>query len=343
MRIARLTIGLALLLAASYFGWRGLASADLTSNAGNPASTQDVTGEPAPTAPPSRPAPVAQVDTIRSAATTPNEQDLPASLAGSETDGAVELDAQGQLSYTKSLRHLFDQVLSTVGELDLTQIRALLIQRLDALTTPDGKRQALAAFERYLRYLQSVDAAAASLSALPLDERLDALVALRRQLLGETMADAFFADDEAYQRYTLATQELARETTLGAAERSARERELIAQLPPAIREPLLAQQRVDSDLADASNIDAQTSDEQQRYARRRERFGDEAAARMELLDRERAAWDQRVQRYRAEQARLAGSTANVAARQASLDAWLQAHFSEAEQRRIRSLEAIGGL
>lgn len=267
--------------------------------------------------------------------------ELPASLAGTEFDGSIELDASGQLRMTPSLRRLFDYALSSIGERSIEEIRALLSAQLDSITSADGKRQAMAAFERYVRYLQSVDQAAARLAAMPLQERLDATMELRRQQLGTDMADAFFADEEAYQRFTLQRRALAEDTALSADERAARERELLSDLPESVREPYVAQLRTDADLADSAAIDTLSSDADERHRLRSERFGEEAAARMELLDRERAAWDARVAAYRAERTRV--QSLDAAARQAALDAWLQRNFDEAEQRRIRSLEGIGEL
>ncbi len=266
---------------------------------------------------------------------------LPPSLADTDIDGSVELDANGQLIPSLSLRRLFDQVLSSVGELSIAQIRQLLANRLDQLTTPEGKRQAMAAFERYLRYLQSVDAAASRLNELPFRERLAALSELRRQHLGSDMAEAFFADEEAYQRYTLDRRDLAEQTGLTSEERAARERELLQALPESSREPYVRQLQADADIADAEAIETLSSSPDERYRLRQERFGEEAAARMELLDRERQAWDQRVAAYQRERARW--QSAEAAARDAALSAYLAANFSEAEQRRIRSLEDVGGL
>ena len=265
----------------------------------------------------------------------------PPSLADTEIDGSVDLDANGQLIPSLSLRRLFDQVLSSVGELSITQIRQLLATRLDQLTTPEGKTQALAAFERYLRYLKAVDTAANRLNELPFRERLAALSELRRQHLGTDMAEAFFADEEAYQRYTLDRRDLAEQTGLTPEERAARERELLQALPESAREPYVQQLKTDADIADAEAIDTSSSNPDERYRLRSERFGEEAAARMELLDRERNAWDQRVAAYQRERARW--QSAEAAAREAALSAYLTAHFSEAEQRRIRSLEDVGGL
>lgn len=267
--------------------------------------------------------------------------ELPASLQGTVSDGGVTLDASGRLLPDLALRRLYDHFLSSIGERSIDEIRALLAARLDAITTPEGKRQALEAFERYLRYLREVDGASARLSSLPLRERLQALSDLRRQYLGSEMAGAFFNDEEAYQRYTLDSRDLADDTSLSADERAARQRELTAELPDPVRQPLLEQQRVEADLADAQAIDMLASDADERHRLRTERYGEEAAARMELLDRERAAWDARLSAYRSERARV--QALDAAARQAALDAYLQRNFNDAEQRRIRSLEDIGEL
>lgn len=282
-------------------------------------------------------------DAPRSAGETaaPGVPSLPASLQDTESDGGVTLDANGRLVPDLALRRLYDHYLSSIGERSIDEIRALLAARLDAITTPEGKRQALEVFERYLRYLREVDGAAAQLSALPLRERLEMLSDLRRQHLGTEMASAFFNDEEAYQRYTLDTRELAEDASLSSEERAARQRELAAALPDAVRLPLFEQQRVEADFADAQAIDTLASDPDERHRLRSERYGEGAAARMELLDRERAAWDARVAAYRTERARL--QSLDAAARQAALDAYLSRNFSEAEQRRIRSLEGIGEL
>jgi lipase chaperone LimK len=269
------------------------------------------------------------------------DPDLPASLQDTESDGGVTLDASGRLVPDLALRRLFDHFLSSIGERSIDEIRALLAARLDAITTPEGKRQALEVFERYLRYLKEVDSAAARMSALPLRERLAMLSDLRRQYLGSEMASAFFNDEEAYQRYTLDSRELAEDSALSREERAARQREITAALPDAVRIPLLEQQRVETDLADAQAIDTLASDPSERHRLRSERYGEEAAARMELLDRERAAWDARISAYRAERTRL--QALDAAAREAALDAYLMRNFDEAEQRRIRSLEGIGEL
>ncbi len=263
---------------------------------------------------------------------------VPPSMAGAEIDGAIALDDKGDVIVDESLRRLFDHVLSSAGELSLDEIRALLASRLGELSHPRAAAQALALFERYLRYLQQAQSAAPQLSGLDLQERLNMLKDLRRSVLGVDMASAFFGREERYQEHTLAVRKL--DPSLSPAERTRREMELVDTLPLELKAPILEHRQTQADLRDAMAIDSATSSGSERFARRKERFGESAAARMELLDRERLHWQVRVTDYQRERQRL---NATGADHSAALDQYLRARFSEAEQRRIRSLEAIGEL
>jgi len=63
--------------------------------------------------------------------------------------------------------------------------------------------------------------------------------------------------------------------------------------------------------------------------------------RMQALDQERALWRQRIDAYRSERTQVRARGGTTAAQEAALSEYLSRQFDEAEQRRIRSLEAIG--
>jgi lipase chaperone LimK len=263
---------------------------------------------------------------------------VPPSMAGADIDGGVRLDADGKLIPDVGLRQLFDHVLTAIGELSLDEVRALLAARLQQTTTPEGARQALAAFELYLRYLREADQAAPRLAAMALPERLQALRELRRSVLGTALAEAFFGLEETYQAHTLAVQAI--DPALSEDERQRQEQALIDRLPPSLAAPIIEHRQTAADLADAEAISTLAGDADERYRLRSERFGEAAAARMELLDRERAEWQARVDGYRQLRDRLRATNADA---DPALAQYLESHFSEAEQRRIRSLEAIDQL
>src|SRR5690606_34167542 len=78
-------------------------------------------GHPAPGHPVSAVSPAATQTSpapIRASQAAPatGSTSLPASVRGTEVDGRLELDAQGNLLITGQIRHLFDYFLSLVGE-----------------------------------------------------------------------------------------------------------------------------------------------------------------------------------------------------------------------------------
>lgn len=262
------------------------------------------------------------------------------SLRGSEVDGGLSFDAAGRVVPDPAMRRLFDYYLSLIGERDPAQIRQLLQASLVQRHGAARAAEALAYFDRYVAYLQRL--ADARIDALPrLQDRFDRTVALRRDALGEAMATAFFAEDEARARLTLQRMAIAADATL---DREAKARRLAvldaeagyAQRQEADTAALAAAQ--DDELA------RHHADASQRAEAREALWGKEAAGRLAQLDAERAHWDARVVDYLAARAGIeADPRLSPADRARALAALRAQRFDAAEQRRIVSLEAIGQL
>jgi lipase chaperone LimK len=232
------------------------------------------------------------------------------SLRGTSLDGDWgEIGPQG-LRPSLALRQRFDQLMTTLGEVNATELRAM-VQSLAERDLGADAAQVMAVWDRYVALINA-----------PLDSRPDlsdpqqwlAVLreqqAQRRQLLGAEWATAFFADDEAQLHATV--ERLAES-------RSSRQAAPVAhwQAPP-----------------------ADVSPEQWRTQRERA-LGPEAAARLAVVDAEEAAWTQRLDAARQAQATLL-SRAELSApqRQQELQRWLQNHFSEREQMRVRALLGV---
>ena len=262
------------------------------------------------------------------------------SLRGSEVDGGLAFDATGHVVPDLAMRRLFDYFLSLVGERDPAQIRDLLRTFLQSRYDVARAAEALAYFDRYVAYLARLAEARLDALASPQD-RFDRTVALRRDLLGETMATAFFADEEARGRLTLARMRIAGDTALSADEKARRLAALDAdagytQRQEADTASLVAAQ--DGELARTH------ADPRQRAEAREALWGREAAERLAALDDARARWDARVADYLQARARIDADPRRSPADRARAVAALRAErFDAAEQRRIVSLEAIGQL
>ena len=262
------------------------------------------------------------------------------SLRGTEADGGVSLDASGNVVLDLRLRRLFDYYLSLIGERDPAQIRQLLHAYLLDRYTPNHAATVLAYFDRYAGYLQRLADANLARSRDP-QERLDRVSALRRQALGDAMAAAFFAEEEALAALTLKRMTIAADDSLSPERKS----ELLAELDLAAGFSARTEADTASDVADQNRgFDREQSTPQQRAAEREALWGKEAAQRLAELDASRAQWDARIDAYLSARSRIdADRTLSAAARAQAVATLRAQHFDAIEQRRIASLEAVGQL
>lgn len=250
------------------------------------------------------------------------------SLRGASPDGGWGLDAQGRLQPNLALRRRFDQWLSTLGELTVPQITAVVRQQALQDLGADGAAQVMAVWQNYLALQQhpwqvALDGHDLRLWSAALAERQR----VRRERLGMAWAEAFYRDEETALQQRLAQQ------ARPAGEPGARTPESApTSLPdsapgaalPVL--PALAQ-------APAAGTDAQSL-----FAERSAAFGPEAALRLQAEDEAQAAWDRRLQQARAQVAALAAAPEfSPPQRAEAIMRWLDAHFSGSERLRAGAL------
>lgn len=262
------------------------------------------------------------------------------SLRGTEVDGGVLLNASGQVLLDSGMRRLFDYYLSLIGERDLIQIRVLLKDHLLGNYSPANADIVLQYFDRYTDYLNALSKLKIGNIVKP-EERLQQVTALREKMLGEDMAKAFFADEEALAVLTLKRMAIANDKKLSADEKT----RLLAELDASENYSV----RTEADTAaliteQTRQLDTSKLTEAQRAAEREALWGKEAAGRLAQLDQERARWDARIEQYLLARSRIDANRGLSATARAQAIAALRAQqFNTAEQRRIASLEAIGQL
>lgn len=275
---------------------------------------------------------------------------LPSSLAGTEVDCALETGAGGHLKATPGLRHCFDYFLSAVGEENIdtlaARIRAQLHSRLQEPARSEAER-VLGGYLAYLRGVAEIEKRqqAAGPGELDLDrvrQQMGQVRALRRLYLSPEVIAAFFDDDDAYDRYTLARLELMQNKQLSAQSRAQQLAVLEQQLPENIQSSLkVARQYLDlQTLTDEWKQRAGSAGELRQI--RTNLLGPEATTRLEALDQENTAWDGRMNAWYAQRDALLKNTGlSPDDRERQLDDLRNNRFgSEAERLRVQTLERI---
>jgi lipase chaperone LimK len=264
------------------------------------------------------------------ATTSKRDVDIPTSLT---------LDAQGNLVADEGLRILMDFFLALDGEQDAAQIRALFLAAVAAQCSADCVSDAAALFDQYQDYLATLtNQLPDGAGSADLRERLETVVALRHQTLGPELASALFGYEEQYDHYRVRQWAIQQDASLSAMEKQAQLQALQFSAPAG----LIEREQSTQQLRQARQLqsDFAASDATALHAARTELLGSNAAERLQQLDHQRQAWDQRYHRYREEMAALDSSGLAMQDRLEQITLLRQRHFDAQENQRVAALDRI---
>lgn len=271
---------------------------------------------------------------------------LPASLAGTAVDGSFTLDGAGHFVPDKNALRLFEYFFSANGEESKDVLRGRILLHATGAGLSDSVVAEIAAvLDRYMAYRDAARATLASGNSSPgdLSSRVSEMRALQLSALGPDLAKAFYGDDARLANIDMQRLAVLRDSSMTKDERERALAGIDAQLPPEVRDarqassaPAALHQRVEA-LRAAGGSSADIA------ALRRSEFGVGAAERLDMLDRSRERWSQRLTAYRSEEEALRsayGSPNSQAYRQA-VETLRQRLFSTEELARVRALDAEG--
>lgn len=272
-------------------------------------------------------------------------ENLPASLHDTEVDGGFDLDADGNLIVTYRIRQLFDYFLSAQGEEPLPTIVQRLRAYIHNTLSGDAAVEAEQLLESYLGYLDDVAALDSpiapgqTIDPAQLRAQKEQLATIRAGRFDSVANDAFFAEEEAYDRYTLARLEVMQDDSLSADERASRLTALESQLPPQLQESMRDITRY-QDLQTLTQQWQEADGNPATLQQMRENLvGREAAERLAKLDQEEAEWQRRVDSWLREREMILANTGlSDADKERQIDAARSRLFNEQEQIRVRSME-----
>ena len=293
---------------------------------------------------PATAAPLAPVEPTPAAAESAALSSLPPSFAGTAVDGQFRLDDAGNLLISMDIRRIFDYFLSAYGEeriqTSIARLQAYIRSQLDE----PAEGQALALLEQYLDYkrqliqLEKDLPQMASLEAMR--QREQAVQNLRASIFSPEAHQAFFAQEEAYNQFTLQRLAIRHDQALNEQQKAEAMDRLRATLPEDMQEMLVPQLQAELRQQTAA-LQAQGAAPEQIRQLRLQLVGAEATARLEALDQRRQQWQQRLDAYRQEKARIeANSGLSEEDRQAAIASLAEERFDERERLRLDAAEQL---
>jgi len=262
-------------------------------------------------------------------------EELPASLRGTEVDGALRTDAGGHLVPDPDALSLFDYFLSASGEEPLRELRERIVRHIEGALEEPARGEAVRLLDQYLGFRDELRALAQHGNPpADLERRLQWIRELRRKHFGAETANALFGRVERVQQIDLDRRRIALDPTLGEERRERQLEALNERLPASVREARESAHRPARTRQRVAALRLEGASDAEIFAAREQAFGREAALRLSELDRERARWQARLSAFNEERAALAAEGGS----EAELDALVDRHFEGRERLRVRSLE-----
>lgn len=273
---------------------------------------------------------------------------IPKSLSDTDVDGSLEVDANGNLIVAQSVRQVFDYFLSAIGEEDITtiisRIRAYIRYKL--VDHPQAIIQAEQILDSYLAYRDALGRmpqiqgdSVQDMNAIR--HQKEQVAALRTQFMSREVIDAFFGDEDAYDRYTMARIEVMQDKKLSATEKAKRTAELLNTLPPQLKESVQTLNKYQELTTFTEDWKTRGGKPEELRAIRQQIVGAEATGRLEELDKERAEWDGRIDGYLQQRETILKNPAlSDAERQRQLNMMKDKDFSEQEKIRVQAFETM---
>lgn len=267
-----------------------------------------------------------------------NAAKLPTSFRGTQIDGQLRVDAAGNLIIGAEVRQLFDYFLAAIGEEPLKSSIERLRRHITAELQEPARDQALAVLNQYLNYKRQLLELEESYARTPdltaLRQRLAAVQALRARVLDPAVYQAFFALDEAYDRFSLERLAIRFDPAMDSDAKGRAIDQLRAGLPAELQELLLPQLQTELREQTDALVLSGAGPEQIRQLRQ-QLVGSAAADRLDALDRQRQQWQERVTAYQQARASIE-STRGLGdiERQAAIERLEEQHFNVGERLRL---------
>jgi lipase chaperone LimK len=266
---------------------------------------------------------------------------LPASLRDTDVDGALHVDSEGNLLLDPEVLSLFDYFLTATGEEPEEVIRARIVAAIRERVDTRAADQAVALLDRYLDYRADARGRRAATEAEPA-ALLAALKQLRRDHFGEPAASQLFGMEERETEVAIEEGRITADAALSPEEREARLAEVEATLPDATREARAEARRPLREQAEDDALRAAGATDEELYEHRVATVGVEAADRLAELDRQRAAWNQRVDAFREERDLIEATVPDVERRRSEEEVLLVREFTPEERLRVRAILSLKG-
>lgn len=271
---------------------------------------------------------------------------LSSSLAGSEIDCPLQVDAKGQLVLTKGIRDCFDYFFSTIGEKTEGQIILDIKQYLTATLPTTAAPYAISLLKKYIDYKKSL-AAYQNEQKIKVDDSktyaqvLNAMSSLQQKYFSLPEIQALFGFENVFNLFTVEQLKINENKQLSSTQKAEKMAALIDELPAPIAEGIKANVQFNELQQLTKEIQDRGGSPSEIRAMREKLVGIEATNRLEQVDSDEANWHTKVNQYLVQRDQINNSGMSATGKQQAIDAIRQSTFNtNEEQLRSQTYEQI---
>lgn len=273
-------------------------------------------------------------------------ENLPPSFSGTQPDGQLVADSSGNLIISHQVRLTFDYFLTGIGEepidILIARIRAYIANQLPEPAASQANRL----LEDYLALQEALSKLDMPSNSRRLDTEkmsrlLEEVISLRRTYLSPEVAEAFYAEEESYDRYSLQAANILQDQTLSNTEQEKQINYLKQQLPETMQTAMTETQKVVDMNRSVQQLKKDGGNKIELYNLRSEYVGPEAAERLAKLDEERAQWKDQLETWFALRNKIRQDQSIAEQDKAGLTDQLRSdYFEKKDIHRVQALERI---
>lgn len=273
------------------------------------------------------------------------------SLSGTEVDGKLLVDANGNLQMSIDVKDFFDYFFSAVGERSPEEVIAEIERQVFLRLPPEAARQALQLMHDYIAYQEQMSTLMQAPLVPPeqqdfayyadtMAQTFEQLRMLRRQHFSPATVDAFFGLDEAYGEYAVKTLLIQADDSLSDDQKV----EQIAALESLLPEQMIAAEREAQRTAmvagEAQSMYQQGASREELQSHLSGEYSSEEVDRLYDYYERESSWNSRMEAYASARSHILQAGLSGPELESALQGLRAQHFKDDELKRVLAEEAI---
>lgn len=262
-----------------------------------------------------------------------------------EVNCQLKIDGSQHLVVNSQTRDCFEYFITQYGENDLEQIKNHFGKFIQGQYLEPARSQIMDLWSRYLKYreqLAQIQAPSAKQQDKNYFQKIfNSIQDIRKRFFSTTEIEGLFSSEDIYQNYTLDRMQILENSSLSEIEKAQKLKERFEELPADWQQNLQELSKLDDLHTLTKQIKARNGSAEELRQMRTTLVGAEATQRLETLDTQRNAWQQRVTNYLDGRDQIIKSNMTDSAKNQAIQELRQQQFnSSQEQLRLRTFETV---